>query len=85
MRESRSLKQEKMEIADGPEKVKLESNKTVKPNTEIIANNISLKYQLDSVEKDTKEVNLKSVDILKENERIKKIRTETEVSKVELS
>ena len=85
LRESGSLKQEKMELADELEKVKLEANKTLKANTEIIANNISLKYQLDIVEQDAKEVNLKSRDILKENERIKKIRTETEASKVELS
>ena len=44
-----------------------------------------LSNQLDTDEQDAKEVNLKSRDILKENERIKKIRTETEASKVELS
>ena len=46
---------------------KLEANETLKANTEIIANNISLKHQLKTGKKDLKKVYLKSSEILKEN------------------
>ena len=79
MRESRNRETDDDEL-DELEKVKLEAKEILKASTKIIANNISLKHQLDTVEKDATKVDIKSREFLKEIDRIKKIRKETEAS-----
>ena len=59
-------------------KVKLEAKETLRPSTKITANNISLKHYLSTVEKDARKVDLKFSEFLKEIERIKKFRKETD-------
>ena len=57
----------------------------MKTSTKIIANNLSLKHQLDTVGKDAKRVDLREKEMLKEIERIKRTRKETEAFNQDLS
>ena len=72
------MKKDKLELVDELKKFKVDAKEAIQESTKSIVNNLSLKHQLDTVEKDAKRVNLKSSEILKEIEIIKKIRKETE-------